>query len=114
MEQFLRTAMDVDGYVQRHQRIPPAVWLGSKAVPPEAFLRSLAVVAADLADGKPAAKTVEVKPTRMAAAKYIAEDEPKLWQWPIHPPGFHAPALIEMAKRQAWTLKPASFEVESQ
>jgi hypothetical protein len=112
MEQFLRTSVDVDGYVQRHQRIPPAVWLGSKAVPPEAFLRSLAVVAADLADGKPAAKTVEVRPTRLATVKYIAEDEPKLWQWAIHPPGFHAPALIEMAKRQAWTLKPASFEVE--
>jgi hypothetical protein len=111
-EQFLRTAIDVTGYVQKHQRIPPAVWLGSNGVPPEAFLRALALVAADLADGKAMPKTVEIKPTKLGASKYMAEDEPKLWGWAIHPPGFHAPALMEMAKRQAWTLKPATFEVE--
>jgi hypothetical protein len=32
---------------------------------------------------------------------------PNLWGWATFPPGMKAPALMELAKRQAWTLKPA-------
>jgi hypothetical protein len=40
-------------------------------------------------------------------AKYVAEDAPRLWGWVIFPPGFRAPHLMDVARRQAWTLKPA-------
>ena len=106
-EQFLRTAADVSDSVRVHGRIPPAVWLGSQAVPPEAFLHSLALVALDMADGKPIAKSIEIKPARLASAKYVADDKPSLWKWVIFRPGFHAPHVMELAKREAWTLKPA-------
>ena len=43
----------------------------------------------------------------MAAAKYVAADDPSLWKWVIFPPGFHAPNVMALAKREAWTLKPA-------
>ena len=43
----------------------------------------------------------------LAAAKYVSADDPKLWGWVIFPPGFKAPALMELAKKQAWTIKPA-------
>ncbi|HEX4000703.1 MAG TPA: hypothetical protein VHX65_19295 [Pirellulales bacterium] len=106
-DQFLRTTADLSDSIHVHGRIPPAVWLGSKAIPPEAFLRSLALVAKDMADGKSAPASIEIKPARLAAAKYVASDEPGLWKWVIFPPGFHAPHLMELARREAWTLKPA-------
>ena len=69
--------------------------------------RALARVVADLEAGKPAPQTVEVRPARLAAAKYVANDGPNLWGWVIFPRGFRAPAMMELAKRQAWTIKPA-------
>ena len=44
---------------------------------------------------------------KMDAAAFVADDNPNLWRWVIFPPGFHAPALMDLAKRQAWALKPA-------
>ena len=40
----------------------------------------------------------------------MSADDPKLWGWVIFPPGFQAPAMMELAKRQAWTLKPAVLD----
>jgi hypothetical protein len=105
--QFTRTAADVADYLRRQQRVPTSVWLGSVAVPPEAYFNALARVTADLADGKPAPETVEVRPARLAVAAQVADDGPNLWGWIIFPRGFRAPALMDLAKRQAWTLKPA-------
>ncbi len=106
-EQFLRTTADVADSIRSHGRIPSAIWLGSQAVPPEVFLRSLALVARDMADGKPIGKTIEIIPAQLAAAKYVADDNPGLWKWVIFPPNFHAPNVMALAKREAWTLKPA-------
>ena len=44
---------------------------------------------------------------RYTADRDVAEDSPKLWGWVIFPEGFHAPQLMELARLQAWTLKPA-------
>jgi hypothetical protein len=109
--QFARTAADVLGYLLKHGRVPSSVWLGSTRVPPESYLRALAEVAPLLAEGKPLPATIEVKPTKLGAAKYVADDDPKaLWGWIIFPKGFRAPAMMELAKRQAWTLKPALLD----
>ena len=105
--QFGRTAIDVDAYLAKHGRLPGAVWLGSTAVPPEAYLRALAPIAAGLLAGKPIPAKIEVKPAKLETAKYVSKDDPKLWGWVIFPPGFEAPAMMDLAKRQAWTLKPA-------
>jgi hypothetical protein len=108
--QFVRTSRDVASYLRRHGRVPSAVWLGSKPVPPEAYLRTLAKVAAAVLDGKEVPETLEVRPTKLAAAKYVSDDDPKLWGWVIFPPGFRAPALMDLARRQAWTIKPALLD----
>jgi hypothetical protein len=105
--QLTRTAADVADFLRKHGRVPSAVWLGSTKVPPEAYLRTLAQVTVDLVDGKAVPETVEIKPAKFAAAQYVADDAPNLWGWVIFPRGFRAPALMELAKRQAWTLKPA-------
>ncbi len=106
-EQFIRTTADVADSITKLGRVPSAVWLGSKAISPEAFLRSLASVAIDVADRKPVPATIEIKPAQLAAAKHVANDDPGLWKWVIFPPNFHAPNVMALAKREAWTLKPA-------
>ena len=105
--QLTRTAADVQDYLTKQQRIPSTVWLGSVGVPPEAYLATIAKASVALADGKPASLKVEVAPARLAVADYVKADDPKLWGWVIFPKDFRAPAMMELAKRQAWTLKPA-------
>jgi hypothetical protein len=108
--QFTRTAVDVADYIRKQGRVPTSVWLGSRPVPPEAYLVALARVTSGLVDGKDAPKTVELKPAKLAAADNVSADDPRLWGWMIFPKGFRAPAMMALAKRQAWTLKPALLD----
>jgi hypothetical protein len=108
--QLGRTAADVADFVRKQGRIPTSVWLGSVAVSPESYLRALARVTIPLVDGKPMPENITLKPAKLAAAAYVADDAPNLWGWIIFPRGFRAPAMMELAKRQAWTLKPAILD----
>jgi len=108
--QFTRTALDVADFLKKQGRIPSSVWLGSVAVPPEVFLQGLAQATLDLVEGRPVRDNIMLSPARLAAADYVAADDPVLWGWVIFPPGFRAPAMMELAKRQAWTLKPALLQ----
>lgn len=105
--QFARTAADVSDFIARHGRLPPAVWLGSLAVSPESYLPALARQASRLLAGEGLSEKIEFAAAKLAAADYVADDGPNLWGWVIFPPGFRAPAMMELAKRQAWTIKPA-------
>jgi hypothetical protein len=108
--QFIRTAEDVAGYVTYHGRVPSTVWLGSVPVSPEAFLVALANVVVKNMDGAPPPATVDVKPATLDTGKYVSKDDPSLWSWVIFPRGFLAPAMMDLAKRQAWTIKPAVID----
>jgi len=111
--QFSRTVLDVDSSLTKYQRIPDLVWFGSSAVPPESYLAALAGVALELLAKRPPPDAVSVPAARLAAAKYVADDSGKLWQWSIFPEGFDAPQLMALAKAQAWTLKPAILHREA-
>ncbi len=105
--QFQRAAVDVADFLRKQGRVPSAVWLGSVPVPPESYLVALAEVVRERLEGKPAPETVTLRPAQLDAARYVADDAPELWKWVIFPPGFRAPALMALGKRQAWTIKPA-------
>jgi hypothetical protein len=111
--QLTRTCADVADYIHKHGRLPGTVWLGSTAVSPEAYLAALAKVAMELMEGRAVPKTVELAPAKLGVAKYVSEDRPGLWGWVIFPPGFKAPAMMDLARRQAWTLKPALLHAGS-
>ena len=96
--------------MRKQGRVPTSVWLGSVPVSPESYLVSLAEITMALVDGKPMPQTIKLRPAKLAAAQYVADDGPNLWGWIIFPRGFHAPAMMELAKRQAWTLKPATLD----
>ncbi len=106
ISQFERTAADVADYLDRHGQVPNAVWLGSTPISPESYLVLLARYAVERMDGR-MPHTVTAHTAELAAATHVSVDQPKLWGWVIFPPGFHAPEMMRLAKRQAWTLKPA-------
>ena len=72
------------------------------------YLAALARVVVDLVDGKQPA-TIDVKPAMLTTAVRVADDSPKIFGW-LFPKGFHAPAMMELARRQAWTIKPAILD----
>ena len=50
---------------------------------------------------------IALEPAELAAEEYVARDDERVWGWSIFPEGFSAPRLLELARLQAWTLKPA-------
>src|SRR5262249_8207690 len=112
LDQVERTSRDVAGFLRKQGRIPSAVWLGSTPVPPEAYLRTLARMSLDLLEGRKLPEKVEVAPARLGEVKYLSPDAPKLWGRIIFPPNFRAPAMMQLAQQQAWSLKPAVLSAE--
>ena len=100
---FERAKTDAEGFIRTNRRLPAEVWIGSKKL-------SLADFAATLAgdDGAPGA--VATRQGNPEMEKYVATDATGTFSWPIHPDGFSAPELLEMARLQAWTLKPARLK----
>ncbi len=99
---FERAKIDVAGFIRANRRLPAEVWIGSEKL-------SLADFAATLAadDGTNA---VPVRKGNLEMEKYVATDARRSFDWPIHPEGFSAPELLELARLQAWTLKPARLK----
>lgn len=105
--QFETTLADVLNFMVRHDRIPSTIWLGSEPITPEAFLSGLAREFVRVANGDPLSDSIEFRPVKFEPAQYVADDAPRLWGWVIFPPGFRAPKMMELARWQAWTIKPA-------
>jgi hypothetical protein len=105
--QFARTVHDVSDFLIRNHEVPAYIWFGSVAVPPESYMVALADVAKTLLAGKPPPLNISLPVARVAATKYVAEDSPAVWNWPIFPKGFHSTHLLSVARLQTWTLKPA-------
>jgi hypothetical protein len=103
--QLQRTAIDVADYLQKHKRIPSTIWLGSTGISPETYLATLASVLPALKQNA-IPKAIQVRPAVLATTKHIAADTEQLWGW-LFPVGWHAPALMQLARLQAWTIKPA-------
>jgi hypothetical protein len=107
-DQVARTVLDVQDALEKTGQIPSTIWLGSQPVPPESYLVAIAQATQSLMEKGQLPDSVTFAPARLAAADYVADDSPDLWDWVIFPHGFHAPKLMSLAKLQAWTLKPAA------
>ncbi|HLW78893.1 MAG TPA: polysaccharide deacetylase family protein [Terriglobia bacterium] len=105
--QFSRTTLDVADFLAKTNQVPSQVWFGSTAVTPESYLVALAQAVNRLLVKAEPPESVTLAPASLVSAPYVAHDSPSLWGWPIFPPGFHSPQLMELARLQAWTLKPA-------
>jgi hypothetical protein len=102
---------DAHDYVQTQHRIPSRIYLGAQAITPADFLVGLARVYQHQATNGFGDMPAGVRighGLRLETARYVAQDTPDLFGgWVIHPEGFRAPQILEVARLQAWTLKPA-------
>jgi hypothetical protein len=104
---FAAAVRDTAARCQSSRRVPEEIWIGSASLSPADYLATLADVFETLiASGHPPAEVV-LRDGNFTADRYLAEDSPSLWNWVIFPEGFHAPRIMELARLQAWTLKPA-------
>lgn len=97
---FNATVQDVRNFVQVNHRLPSEVFVGSQRL-------SLADFAATLAGHVLSPGTVQVAQGKLEFERYFANDADAAFRWPIHPRGFAPVELLELARLQGWTLKPA-------
>jgi len=102
---------DVVRFITAEHRVPSRVFVGANQVAPGDFLVALAGAwNFYIAHGKLPSEEGAMLGQRanIVPEKYLAADTPDLFgQWVIHKAGFRAPKLMELARLQAWTLKPA-------
>lgn len=104
---FRKAAGKVFDYVRSTGRVPDEVRFQNYSISPEDYLATLAAVVEKVLEDKQPPAKIKFRTGKVTAVQYVAEDSPKLWNWVIHPAGFHAPKIMELARLQAWTLKPA-------
>jgi len=100
---FERAKTDAAAFIRASRRLPAEVWIGSQKL-------SLADFAATLAGDAGDAAAVTVRKGNLELEKYVTTDAQRTFNWAIHPEGFSAPELLELARLQAWTLKPARLK----
>jgi len=96
---FERARRDAADFIRAHGRLPDEVWLGSERLSLEDFAATLA--------GDEGGAAVPLRRGRADFERRIGRDAARLYDWVIHPKGFAPESLLEMARLQAWTLKPA-------
>jgi hypothetical protein len=108
---FRDATLDVFEFIKTQQRVPSRVFIGADAVSPAAFLGALASAYAMCGkSGKlPTDEGVLLGQNLSPdAARHVAQDTAGLFGgWIIHKEGFRAPKIMDQARLQAWTLKPA-------
>jgi hypothetical protein len=106
---FRDATLDAADFVHERHRIPARVFIGPDAVPPADFLLAMAGVLARRAEANGVPETVTLPThTKLLTADHVVQDGPNVYGgWIIHKAGFQAPHILEVARLQAWTLKPA-------
>jgi phosphotransferase system HPr-like phosphotransfer protein len=104
---FAQAVRETSDYCRTSHRLPDEVWIGAESLSPADYLATLAGTFEELIASGKTPTDVMRREGHYTADRYVAEDSPDLWSWPIFPDGFHAPRIMELARLQAWTLKPA-------
>jgi len=107
---FRDAVVDARDFIEKEGRVPARVFIGPDAVPPADFLIGLART---FQSGR-TDQNLSVREgvtlganTELLAAGKVAQDTPGLFGgWIIHKEGFRAPKILDVARLQAWTLKP--------
>jgi hypothetical protein len=109
-EAFSRALTSVATEIQATRRVPSEVWIGAHSLSPADFLATTASIIVSLEKTGCCPDHVTPQTGRIAAEEQVAKDSPDLWGWVIFPEGFRAPTIMEHARLQAWTLKPALLD----
>jgi hypothetical protein len=104
---FAQAVRETSAFCRTSHRLPDEVWIGAESMSPADYLATLARTLEDLIGSGTIPTDVIGRQGHYTADRHVAEDAPALWGWVIFPEGFHAPRIMELARLQAWTLKPA-------
>lgn len=108
---FRDATLDVASFIRTQGRIPARVFVGPDPMPPADFLAGLAKVFSIYSQTGKLPQNAEIRlgeNTLLAPVRHVASDTPNLFGgWIIHKEGYRAPQILEVARQQAWTLKPA-------
>ncbi len=107
--QFRWVVEDVQSALDTNHQVPTVVWIGGEPYSPATYLVSLAHIASGLLAGGQPPREVSLESAHLDTAKYVARNSPDVWGWPIFRPGFNGEHLLDLARLQAWTLKPAQL-----
>jgi hypothetical protein len=101
--------MDVRDFIKKEKRVPARVFVGPDAVRPEDFVVGMArAYHARKESGKWPGEVTLGQNVELLTANRVAKDSPGIFGgWVIHKENFRAPKILEVARWQAWTLKPA-------
>lgn len=100
IQQAARELLDI---VHGTKQLPSIIWVAGEPIRPEDFTVTLASLVAE----EHYSGNIPMRQGELEAKQYVADDSPGLWGWVIFPKGFDAPRMMEIAKLQAWTIKPA-------
>jgi len=109
-DEFRQGVRDAVSFLERERRMPSRVFVGADAISPTELLTAVADVFTELNSNHklPEGRPVPLRKMEMLAARFVAADSPHLFgDWIIHKEGFEAPKVMQLARLQAWTLKPA-------
>lgn len=107
-DQFRRALQPVMWHIGRNRSVPNEVRLGDQAVAPHDYLAALAKVVVRLIDGGSPPDEVRIEPVVCRFEEAVDEDAARgAWKGSMMPPDFAAPNMIDLAKLESWTLKPA-------
>ncbi len=107
-DEFAAAVRDVSDYTRQYRRVPSRVFIGAETISPGQFLHALALAELARRESEPARRFPLPAKCELEPAREVAQDTPNLFGgWIIHPEGFRAPKILEVARLQTWTLKPA-------
>jgi hypothetical protein len=98
-----RAVAEAKQFIERNGRLPGHVWLGSDRL-------SIGDFAATLAADSDQGSAVEVRAGKLGIEDFVTRDAGKAYNWIIHPQGFAPERLLDLARLQAWTLKPVRWK----
>ena len=99
-------------HVKERGQVPNFVQVAGRIVAPHDYLAACARVLESLLAGKSVPEEVAIRPTPAPMEDYVDEAAARsAWKGSMAPPGgFKAPKMIELARLQTWTLKPAVLD----
>jgi hypothetical protein len=106
---FEAAVLDTADFIRHHAQVPSRVFAGVAKIAPSDFLIAMASVLADPESNTRKSGLVKIpQGTSLATESHVAKDTPGLFGgWVIHRENFQAAKILELARLQAWTLKPA-------
>jgi hypothetical protein len=107
LDEFLNASVSALDYMHHYGRMPSELYAGAGLIAPEDFLVTALSLLPDLVIKKEPLQ-VEIRKGRLQSANLVNDEfAQSAWRWHMFGKEFKAPRLLELAKLQAWSIKPA-------